>query len=445
MNGAMAVYATLVMVLGIMGYRRRADIRELNIASRSIGWIPGGFSVAATWIWAPALFVASQRAYLEGILGLSWFLVPNVICLFLFAYIAKRSQRFGEAQSLSALMGSVYCSRRLEVIYNVELLMLAACSTGVQLLAGGAVLSALTGFPFWTLTVGLAALALSYSMLGGIRASVTTDVLQMGLMMVAVAVALMHFVPGSAPVWGGVRGLSVNFFSPDNWGLFVAFGLTTSIGLLSGPIGDQTFWQRAFSIEPGHVGKAFCLGAAIFATVPLGMGLLGAIAAGSGFEAANPEMVGLEFVMAFAPRFIGVLFVLCIISGLSSTLDSNMCAISSLVTNMSRKTGTPVWGRGAMVALALAGIGIANIPGMQIFWLFLLYGVLRSTVAFPTALTMIRGGVFTEASMFKGILLGLAIGLPIYTFGAIYKITPMVIGGTLIAVLLPLASLKARK
>lgn len=63
----------------------------------------------------------------------------------------------------------------------------------------------------------------------------------------------------------------------------LSFGLSTAIGLISGPFGDQSFWQRAFSVKKGMIGKAFMVGALLFALVPISMGAMGFIAAGSGF------------------------------------------------------------------------------------------------------------------------------------------------------------------
>ena len=47
-------------------------------------------SIAATWIWAPAIFVASSTAYFNGIYGFLWFLIPNVLTLILFGYFSQK-------------------------------------------------------------------------------------------------------------------------------------------------------------------------------------------------------------------------------------------------------------------------------------------------------------------------------------------------------------------
>ena len=50
--------------------------KEFLVANREIGTFSGALSVAATWIWAPALFVSATKAYTSGIPGLFWFTVP---------------------------------------------------------------------------------------------------------------------------------------------------------------------------------------------------------------------------------------------------------------------------------------------------------------------------------------------------------------------------------
>ena len=36
------------------------------IANKKIGWISGGFTITATWTWAIALLVPSQKSYEQG-------------------------------------------------------------------------------------------------------------------------------------------------------------------------------------------------------------------------------------------------------------------------------------------------------------------------------------------------------------------------------------------
>ena len=60
------------------------------LAKRKVNWIPAGFSIAAAWVWAPALFIAAQKSYEQGAVGLFWFTAPNVLCLIVFTFFASK-------------------------------------------------------------------------------------------------------------------------------------------------------------------------------------------------------------------------------------------------------------------------------------------------------------------------------------------------------------------
>lgn len=66
------------------------NTESFHVADRKIGTTIGAMSIAATWIWAPSLFVSAEKAYTSGVPGIFWFLVPNVICLVIFIPFAKR-------------------------------------------------------------------------------------------------------------------------------------------------------------------------------------------------------------------------------------------------------------------------------------------------------------------------------------------------------------------
>ena len=180
-------------------------------------------SIAATWIWAPALFVSTEKAYSTGWVGLFWFLVPNALCLVIFIPFAKKIRKeMPEGMTLSGYMKEKYKSDGVKRVYLFQLIGLSVLSTGVQLLAGSQILSAVTGISFKTMTILLACIAISYSLFSGIKASMLTDAIQMVFMLVACS-------------------------------LFVIFGVrnTGTQGIIQGPewyirrLYNALFWKRS--------------------------------------------------------------------------------------------------------------------------------------------------------------------------------------------------------
>ena len=434
-------YAAVMIIATILLSRKSDNKDNFYVGNRNMGVFTSALSIAATWFWAPALFTSSEKAYTNGFAGLFWFLVPNVLCLLLFIPFAKKiRQEMPQGITLSGYIYQKYKSKSARNVYLVQLIGLSVLSTAVQLFAGGTIMSMITGIPFPIMVVILAAIAYSYSRISGIQASVITDDIQMFFVLGACALfvpwALMQHGGVSAMVngLGGITGEYTSIFGSKGLEVFLGFGLPTAIGLISGPFGDQCFWQRAFCIKEDKIGKAFGLGAFFFALAPLSMGILGFIAAGKGFVAQSTGTVNFELIESIFPAWCVIPFLFMLISGLLSTIDSNLCAISSLTTDMLPKTNVKT-AKVSMLVLLACGILMSLIPGLTVTKLFLFYGILRATTLLPTVITLCHVKL-TGRGVARGVLTSLVIGLPIFGYGNIANDSTFKTIGALTAVLL---------
>ncbi len=434
-------YAAVMLGATVLMTKREHVIRRFCVGDGNSGWLMAALSIAATWIWAPSLFTSTENAYMKGFAGLFWFLVPNVLCLILFIPFAKRiREEMPEGITLSGYMYQKYRSAAVRNVYLFQLGALAALSTGVQLLAGSRILGLLTGIPFAAMTVIMAVIAFSYSQFSGIRASMLTDAIQMVFMLAACicfAVFGIRNGGGARVLVGGLGGISGDggsLLSARGIEIFFGFGMPTAIGLVSGPFGDQSFWQRAFSVRKDKIGRAFFVGALLFGIVPLSMGLLGFIGAGMGYHAVDASVINFELISTLFPAWAVAPFLFMIISGLLSTVDSNLCAVSSLTTDIFKKV-TIEKTKMAMILLLVLGIVIANIPGLTVTHLFLMYGTLRAATLLPTILTL-KGIKMAPQGIAAGIISALIIGMPIFAYGNINGIAAYKTAGSLTTVIL---------
>lgn len=434
-------YAAVMLGVTVLMTKKENNIERFCVGNRNTGWMVSALSIAATWIWAPALFTSTENAYTKGFAGLFWFLVPNVLCLILFIPFAKKiREEMPDGITLSGYMYGKYHSKAVKNVYLFQLGALSALSTGVQLLAGSKILSMLTGIPFAVMTIIMAAIAFSYSQFSGIKASILTDAVQMVFMLAASmgfgafgvknGGGLETLVTGL----GGAAGDAGSLFSKRGWEIFLGFGLPTTIGLISGPFGDQCFWQRAFCVRKDRIGRAFFVGALLFGIVPLSMGVLGFIGSGMGYVAADTGIINFELISTLFPAWAVILFLFMIVSGLLSTIDSNLCAISSLTTDVLKKK-TLGKTKFAMILLLAVGIAVANIPGLTVTHLFLMYGTLRAATLLPTIFTL-KGMELKPWGIVAGIISALVIGLPIFGYGNIRGIAIYKTAGSLLTVIL---------
>ncbi len=434
-------YAVVMLGVTVLMTKKENNIERFCVGNRNSGWMVSALSIAATWIWAPALFTSTENAYTKGFAGLFWFLVPNVLCLILFIPFAKKIRaEMPEGITLSGYMYGKYHSKAVKNIYLFQLGALSALSTGVQLLAGSKILSMLTGIPFAAMTVIMAVIAFSYSQFSGIKASITTDAVQMILMMatsICFAVFGIRDGGGMGNLMAGLDGITgdcSSLFSEKGLEIFLGFGLPTTIGLISGPFGDQCFWQRAFCVRKDRIGRAFFTGALLFGIVPLSMGILGLVGAGMGYVAADTEVINFELISILFPAWAVIPFLFMIVSGLLSTIDSNLCAISSLTTDIFKEK-TLGKTKFAMILLLAVGIAVANIPGLTVTHLFLMYGTLRAATLLPTIFTL-KGIKLMPHGVVEGIISALIIGLPVFGDGNIQESAVCKTAGSLLTVIL---------
>jgi Na+/proline symporter len=447
----LALYGVIMVFLALWSRRSRdGSMEEFLVANRSISIGAGAISVAATWIWAPALFIGTQKAYQQGLPGLFWFTVPNVLCLIVFGYLATKVRRVHEKGfSLPQFIKQRH-GKSVHILYLIQFLGLQLCSYAVQILAGAGLIHMLTGLSFMTVAFSLFLITIAYSIIGGIRASVVTDGIQMVLILGALALILpwVFFKTGGMnTLAAGLGGFEGKYFDvTDPWIAF-SFGIPVTVGLMSGPLGDQQHWQRVYSLPSSKsVLPTFFLGAMIFLIVPCALGLLGFIAASpsvaSGLTITDPQLVGVTLVGTLLPKWAMVVFATMLLSGLCSTLDSVLCATSSIVSvdlfpSAPQKAQTHIarWG---MIMVAGLGLGVACIPGLKILHLFLFYGTFRAATMMPTICTILWKKVSPRA-VYWAILSSLVVGLPMYVYGALAGNVNVKVFGSISVVLLGLA------
>jgi len=411
--------------------KRHQDTEYYTVGDRKNGTIQSALSIAATWIWAPALFVGSTQAYNNGWVGLFWFLVPNIATLFFIIPFAKRlRESYPDGFTISGYMGSRYNSK-VQKLYQFETGTLSVLSMSVNTLAGGAVITILTGLPLIVSSVMMMGVVFLYIWRGGIKASFVTDAVQM----VMILGALLLFAPaaiankGWDSLVGGLNGINNvdGLFTSSGIGVAVSFGIISAIGLIAGPIGDQSFWQRVFSIEKAKIGKSFALAALAFGLVPLLMSVFGFIAAGSNAKIENAGFVNLEIIMGIFPFWVAAPFLIMLLSGLLSTIDSQLLALGSITTDYTKDLKKQ---RRAMIAGAVLALIIANIPGNSVLFMFLVYGTLRASTFSITVLTLANVKLRSQ-SVVAGLSVAIGIGFPIFLYGNLNNVGEVKLWGSI--------------
>lgn len=414
---------------------------DFLLGNRKFGFTAVAISIAATWIWAPGLFVSATQSYFNGILGWAWMVVPNILALVFFARYAQRLRdRIPNGYTLSGYMRERY-SVRVQKAYHVQLSIQDVCAFAVQLLAGGSIISVITGISYFWCVLTMAGIVMAYSLTGGIRATIITDYMQYVLMIaiiIGITIPVIWMAGGISTMVDGFAGTK----NPD-WVMFaLTFGIPTSIILFSGPFGFSAYWQRGLALnKPENVRNVFYASAAFFGLIPIFMGFLGLVAAGAELDITNPGNTNIEVIRHFLPEWSVWLFTIAIIMGLTSTLDSAMSGSSTLWGHDYSPNGYNH--KIALIGTAIIGVvgtAIAFIPGLTILYLWFFYGTSRAATMVPTITTLSRDSIsnrISERGMFYGIVGGLLLGAPVLVYGQIVVSWQIILVGSIASIAIP--------
>ncbi|MDP7477077.1 MAG: hypothetical protein QF442_01370 [Candidatus Peribacteraceae bacterium] len=423
------------------------------------------------------------KRQIHGVAGLFWFVVPNMCALALFAVLApKIRKKMPLGYTLPQWIRHQLGSESVHKMYLFPYFFYQLMAVAVQLYAGGNLLALLLGVPVYqavaVITIAvLGAIPLFYSLISGLEASILTDFFQLVLIIVALLIIIPWMIGtvGLDAITAGLAGLegSANIFDP---GIAFSLGIVTAIGLLSGAISDQQYWQRGFALREGHVKKAFIFGALVFGVVPIALGLLGFIGANADYaitipQGIDPSLIGVVVVSKLLPLWTAFLFVVMLISALSSTLDSGMNAAASLYATdvmkfsdyekdlmiRSEKQDTLTdkekldkhmldarrmrGSRTTMVVLTLLGfmvaVAIIYIPKFQMQQLWWVFNTIAASVVVPTILSLYWDGLSAKG-VFWGVLTSFFIGLPLFVYSNFMEKPVWIVGSSLFVVLVTL-------
>lgn len=421
------------------------------LSNRNVGLFLGSITVATAWVWAPALFVASQKAFEQGLPGLFWFTCPNVLALVLFSFLASRMKKiFNYGYTLPEYI-KIRFDRKTQITYMVAIFVVQAYSVILQITAALLLLNIITGINKTILVVILWLIIISLSLFRGFRSSLVVDTIKAAF----IAVVGFIIVPWAINVSGGLSniirgmsGISGNFSNIFDMKVALAFGIPISVSLLSGIVIDQQQWQRAFAMKSNIAKKSFLLGAVFFAFVPLSLGILGFAAAGSNLTvgASQTQLAGVLLVKNYLPQMGIYVFSFMVLAGLVAAGMSALSAASSVGAidllrlfkkNVSDKKIILI-SRITMIVISLIAVSIALVPNIQLLYLVLLIGVFRAALMIPTIFSLYWSNISANFT-FSGIILGMLIGMSLFIYGSINSNSLISSFGSLVPIIISTA------
>jgi Na+/proline symporter len=319
------------------------------------GWAEGGrppgvltltFSQVTTWIFARSLLTAAILGFYYGIAGGLAYAAYYLSFLTGWAIVDQLRFRHG-VDSVQDFMRDRFGALGTST-YNFLIALRLISEVFANLLVVG-IIFGVAGSGAYLLAIGITAIVtLAYSMIGGLRASLRTDVLQMSLflgLMAAILIALIDLPTTSFAAIGASSPLVLE----NGWNLL----LVALLQVWSYPMHDPVMMDRGFIADRRTTRASFLHAAWISVICILGFSLLGVV--------AGMERQGSEEMMAVLTRLLGdttmMLINLALVVSAISTLDSTFSSAAKLaVADMGLGEKTVANGRIAMALFALGGL-----------------------------------------------------------------------------------------
>ncbi|QCY46745.1 MULTISPECIES: sodium:solute symporter family protein [Glutamicibacter] len=396
-------------------------------AGNKIGFGISAASMTATWIWASSMYASATSGYTYGISGpIHYGLWGALMILFIYPFGKRIRKVAPRAHTLAEVMYARH-GRSSQLMLAGSNVIGSLISLMSNFIAGGVLISMLSPFNFIQGVLCVAAGVLLYTLWSGFRASVLTDFVQVMAMLGAVAV-LVPFIFFAADFPAafetGAANLSAeqsNFFSSE---AFLNQGAPYIAAVLAYAIGNQTIAQRLFAVREDLIKPTFITATVGYGAMVIGVGMLGVLALYLGFEPTGGDMNNLipEMAASYLPGVLLAVFFIMIIGALSSTADSDLAALSSIMMadvygqNVAGKAkANPktmlLVGRITMVAATALAVIFASLQ-LNILDLLVFVGALWGALVFPVLASFYWGKV-TNKAFTTAVLVALAVFIPV--------------------------------
>ncbi len=406
---ALVVYLALVVSVGSLFYKRQKDTEDFFLAGRSMHWLPAGISVMVTMLSAISYMGLPAWAYKHDMTFYAvYFSIPVAlpIVMAVFQPFFCNLKLFTAYEYLERRFGLV-----VRMIGSAVFLVLRAFGTAVVIYAPAKALAVITGMPELPAIIVMGVLATGYTIMGGMRAVIWTDVIQFVVLFGGI-VAVMFLAIGRAGGWAHFWdvGMAYHKFKMIDWtvdptlktSIYACLIGGTFVNLVSYGV-DQVVLQRYLTTRSLRDSRR-SLWFNIFAVFPVGLVRYVAGIAIFVFYLEHPHLRTFTdpdkvlpfFIVQQLPAGLSGVFVAGIFAAAMSSMDS---AIHALTTATEVDWLQRLWGR-------------HRPPGQQVArarWLTLMWGAITTFLAVFAAT---RLGLLIEASnkvngFFGGVLLGI--------------------------------------
>jgi Na+/proline symporter len=416
------IISLIFAILGLYHSKKFQGINNYLTANRNIGLFSLTTSLVASALGAWVLFGPAAAATWGGIGAVIGYALGTAFPMIFLIYLGKKIRKESpKGSSLIEFMRKKFGKSLFKLILLMTIfymfIFLCAEVTAVAIL-----INYISGTELWITALIVLLATLSYTLYGGLRASIFTDNIQMIVIGVLILISILYInsFTGNEFSFAYIKQKNPQLLSISYIPSYTA-GLTFFIAVAATNLFHQGNWQRIYAAKNYDVlKKSLIISFFIIIPIVFFMGFVGMVS----FSIDPGNRADLGFFTLLLREQTELLSLIIIILGLAltiSTVDTLVNAISSLFVidgkatfNLDKKTDYLKLSKYFIIFLSLIAFIIAS-RGFDILYLFLLADLFCCAFVL-TVFYSFYNKLINEKTAYMSIIVGLIGGFLMFPF-----------------------------
>ena len=405
----------LFIFLGIFYSNKYKGINNYLVANRSIGTFSLTTSLVASALGAWILFGPASAATWGGIGAVIGYALGTAFPLFILIYLGEKlRKKYSKRKTLIEIVRIRFGKKLFKLILFLSVfymtIFLIAELTAISIL-----IKYISGTDLWITALIVIASSLSYTLHGGLRASIFTDNIQFIIIGLLLLIGFSYLIQFNSNEFNFeyIKLNKPNLLDARYLPNFTA-GLTFFIAVAATNLFHQGNWQRVYAARDNKVlKKSLVISFLIIIPIVFLMGFSGLVAVSSDSEVIS-DLAFFSLLLKEQTLFLSIIIIILGISLTISSIDTLINAISSLIivdgnNLLNIKRDYFKLSKYIIMLLSIISFYVAS-QGLSILYLFLLAD-LFCCAAVLTIFVSFYNNSINEKSAYISIITGLFVGL----------------------------------
>ena len=420
---ALILVITISLIFTLIGLIYSKKYKGLNnylTANRSVGFFSLTTSLVASALGAWILFGPASAATWGGIGAVIGYSLGTALPMIFLIFLGKKIRsKFPKGSSLIEFLRKRFKKSlfKLILLMSIFYMFIFLCA---ELTAVAMLINYISGTAFWITALVILVGTLTYTLYGGLRASIFTDTIQLLIILVLLLISAFYLTSflGEQFSFDFINEKKPQLLSSSYIPNYTS-GLTFFIAVAATNLFHQGNWQRVYAAKNNEVlKKSLTISFLIIIPIVLFMGFCGLVAV-----SINPKIIPdlgfFSLLLIDKNIFLPIIIIILGFSLTISTVDTLVNAISSLVIvdvkailGLTNKTNYLKLSKYFIILLSIIAFVIAS-KGFSVLYLFLLADLFCCAFAL-TVFYSFYNKHLNEKTAYISITLGLIGGLLLF-------------------------------